>query len=611
MRLLFGSFTRPLAPSLGDRVEAEQVVGARLSATTAQKLAAAAIVPMVAVTLWFALNGEHLTRPVAAGLYWSYLIAASMLIGLYWWRRRPASGFGPLLVVLGVLTWVVSWQGSNTALVFDVGVLAEAPFFLWTLLLFLAFPTGRLEHRLAHWLMAALGFAALAFFYPWALLSPVIAGGGPLTACAPNCPANALQVGSAPGVAEVLGKAETYAALALTAAVTLFYVARVRAASKPQRRTLMAVAVTSLLFPPAWFALNFAAWILTADPATLDTLAWLVVGARILLPLGFLIALLQAELFAVRALQGLLQRLAARPTPEGWRDMIAEVVDDRALRLAYRDPATGRFREAGGEELLPPPADERRAWVPVEHDGRPVAAMEIDETLAEDPELVRAAASATVMAVENGALEGELRASRTRILEAGQAERRRIERDLHDSAQQRLLALRVHLMLAGEQLDRTKERETLERLGAEVEQAIDELRDVAHGSHRELLARAGLRAALEDVAARSAVPVSIRGDALARHSVALETTVYFCCLECLQNAAKHAGPGASTVIRLSDGDGHLRFSVEDDGAGFDPAVVARGAGLDNLAERVAALGGTLRIDSRPGHGTRVAGEIPA
>lgn len=207
-------------------------------------------------------------------------------------------------------------------------------------------------------------------------------------------------------------------------------------------------------------------------------------------------------------------------------------------------------------------------------------------------------------------LEGELIASRQRILEAGYAERRRIERDLHDSAQQRLVALRIHLALAGERLVRPEDRTMLERLGVEVDDAIDELRTVAHGIYPPILAGQGIGAALASVARSSAMPVGVRDGWLGRHSEAVETTVYFCCVEGLQNAAKHAGHGASATIRLSEADGWVSFSVEDDGAGFDPDRVDRGAGLTNLTDRVAAVGGTLRIDAGPGRGTCITGEIP-
>jgi signal transduction histidine kinase len=598
----------PLASTLGDPL-ARPFLRAPAT-TTLQKLAAAAIVPMVAVTLWLGFTSDHLEHPVAQALYRTYLSAAFVAVGVYWWRRRPASRFGPLLVIAGVLVWMVSWQASNAPLAFNIGVLAEAPTFVLAFYLFLAFPMGRVEPPAARWLMGALWLAVLGFFLPWALLSPVIAGGGPLNTCAPACPENVLQIASAPKLVDLAGKAEVYASLAITVAVLIVYAGRVRAASRPQRRALMAVAVTALPYLPIYFVATFAAWILYLEPSTLETLAWVTVVTRCLLPLGFLVALLQADRFAATALRALLERLAMRPTPEQWRGAVAAALDDDELRLGYHDPLTGSFREPDGASLEPPPAEARRAWVPVERDGKPVAAMVIDETLAEDPELVQAASIATVVAVENGSLEGELQATRARVLEAGEAERRRIERDIHDTAQQRLVALRIQLTLAGEQLAGASDRERLERLDVEVGRAIDELRNVAHGATPEVLGREGLAPALEAAVAQSAISVRIEAAGVGRHSEELETAVYFCCVECLQNAAKHAGRGASAIVHLSHDDGHLGFTVEDDGVGFDPHNVRRGAGLDNLADRVAALGGRLQISSRPGRGTRVTAQLP-
>jgi signal transduction histidine kinase len=582
----------------------------RVSAGAAQRAVAVAIVPMVAITMTLAITSDRLQKPLAAALYWGYLVAASMAIGLYWWIRRPASRFGPLLVLFGTGVWIVSWEGANPPLAFDLGVFVEAPFFVLSIYLFLAFPMGRIESRVERWLMGALGIGALVTFVPWALLSPVISGGGPLTSCAPNCPENALQVASAPDAAVKFGKAEIYVALVLVAAVFVVYLLRLLRASRPQRRALMAVAVTSLLFLPAWFVSNFARTVLElGDQGTLDALAWAIVVTRILLPLGFLVALLQADQFALRASQHLLERLVARPTPEQWREEVAEALDDAELQLAYYDPGTARFRGTGGEELEEPAPG--RVAVPVGRGGRELARFHVDRSLAEDPELVRAAASATLLAVENGALEGELRASQARIVQAGDAARRRLERDLHDSAQQRLVALRIHLSLAGERLDGADERALLERLGTEVEHAIDDLRTVAHGIYPQVLADWGVGAALTEVSRRWPLRTSVLDGWDRRHSEAVESTVYFCCLECLQNAAKHGGPGVSATVRLSERHGRVGFVVEDDGPGFDVAAMAGGSGLTNLADRMTAAGGTLEIDSAPGRGTRVIGELPA
>jgi signal transduction histidine kinase len=154
-----------------------------------------------------------------------------------------------------------------------------------------------------------------------------------------------------------------------------------------------------------------------------------------------------------------------------------------------------------------------------------------------------------------------VRASRARILEAGHAERRRIERDLHDSAQLRLVSLRIDLAIAGEQFDGLEERAMLERLGGRVDEAIEELRGVAHGIYPSVLADRGVGVALKAVARSSAIPVRVGDEWRGRHSEAVETTVYFCCLECLQNAAKHAGQGVSATVRLRQADGRVGLAL--------------------------------------------------
>jgi signal transduction histidine kinase len=569
-----------------------------------------AIVPMVSITLWLGTHSEHLQRPVAAAVYWSYVVAASMAIGIFWWRRRPASRFGPLLVLFGITAWVNSWQGANSPLPFDIGVLAEGPAFALTIYLFLAFPAGRIEPPVARWLMFAIVVVVLALFVPWALFSPVIAGAGALTGCAPDCPPNALQIASAPRLVEVAGKAEIYAALVLVVCVVMVYGRRLVTASRPQRRALLAVAVTSLLFLPAYFALNFAAWVLFLDPETLVRLQWAIVVTRVLLPLGFLVALLQARGFAARAQQDLLDRLAERPSPERWRDAVSSALDDPDLQLGYQDVASGRLGVGVGVLLEETSSGPGRAWVPIDHEDQRVAALVIDEALTHDPELLRAAASATLVAVENGALEGELRASRSQILEAGRSERERIGRDLHDSAQQRLIALRIRLMLLGEHLEASDQQEAVARLGDEVDQTLIELREVVEGIIPSVLADEGVTAALEAVARRCPVRVTVIDGGIGRPPKAVETAIYFCCVESLQNAAKHAGPDADVAIRLERSGHRVRFSIEDDGGGFDPAAVRRGNGLVNLQQRVAALGGQLEIDTRAGRGTRVSGAMP-
>jgi signal transduction histidine kinase len=193
---------------------------------------------------------------------------------------------------------------------------------------------------------------------------------------------------------------------------------------------------------------------------------------------------------------------------------------------------------------------------------------------------------------------------------AGDAERRRIERDLHDSAQQRLIALRIHLSMASERIDHAEQREMVEELGTELEEALDELRSVASGAYPGVLRQAGVAAALRSVLSRAAIPITIHDSWQGRHPEPVEVVVYFCCLEALQNAAKHAGSGSAASVRLAEEDGYVTFAVSDDGVGFELHSAELGAGLRNIDDRLAAAGGALHIESAPGRGTRLAGRLP-
>ena len=206
----------------------------------------------------------------------------------------------------------------------------------------------------------------------------------------------------------------------------------------------------------------------------------------------------------------------------------------------------------------------------------------------------------------------ELRASRARIVATANAERRRIERNLHDGAQQRLVALAVKLRLARQLADADLDaaKAMLEELRDELREAVEELRTLAHGIYPPLLMDKGLGVALASAADRAALPTRVEAGQLGRYPAEVEAAVYFCCLEALQNAAKHAGAGASATVRLwADADG-LHFEVADDGAGFDAASRRRGAGFVNMDDRLGAIGGSLRVEATPGAGTRILGTVP-
>ena len=207
----------------------------------------------------------------------------------------------------------------------------------------------------------------------------------------------------------------------------------------------------------------------------------------------------------------------------------------------------------------------------------------------------------------------ELRASRARIVAASDAARRQIERNLHDGAQQHLVALAVNIRLARQlsERDPASAREILDQLSSEVQDAVQELRSLAHGIYPPLLVDRGLVEALNAAAGRAALPTDVEAEGVGRYPPNVEAAVYFCCLEALQNAGKHAGEGASATVRIWEEEGGLLFEVSDDGAGFDLSQQrADGAGFVNMGDRVGAIGGSLGVHSAPGQGTRISGRIP-
>jgi signal transduction histidine kinase len=224
--------------------------------------------------------------------------------------------------------------------------------------------------------------------------------------------------------------------------------------------------------------------------------------------------------------------------------------------------------------------------------------------------LVRDLASQAGLVLRNVRLVEELRASQRRLVTAQDQERRRLERNIHDGAQQQLVALSVKTRLARDLTPRDpgKAAEMLTQIDAEIQKTLEDLRDLARGIYPPLLVDKGLGAALDAQARRSLVPTTVKADTIGRYPPELEAAVYFSCLEALQNVAKYAGASSATVT-LTQSNGHLTFEVADDGSGFDPEAVRSGTGLQGIADRLSALHGELTIRSEPGAGTRVRGRI--
>ncbi len=276
-------------------------------------------------------------------------------------------------------------------------------------------------------------------------------------------------------------------------------------------------------------------------------------------------------------------------------------------------PDRGRHVDADGRDVALPANG--RAVTEIERDGEPVAAIVHDEALLEDPELVRTAGAAAALALQNERLAAELharlsdlRAASARLVAAGDAARRRIERDLHDGAQQRLVSLSLTLSLARRTApDGSRTAELLDEASTELGAGLAELRELARGIHPAVLTERGLDPALESLAARAPLPVSVSAAPHDRLPPAVDAAAYFVVMEALTNVAKYSGASAAEVTVRCD-DGHVTVDVHDDGVGgADPNA---GSGLAGLADRVIALGGRLVVESPPSGGTVVRAELP-
>lgn len=525
-------------------------------------------------------------QPVLTAGFRVYQVAAPMVAALLWMDRRPESRVGPMLLGLGILAWVVAWQASPDPVLHTIGVAAEEPYAILVLAIPLAVPAGRLVQR---WDRLILGVMSMLFALSLIgklLTQPSIRGAGPLAACLPACPPNPFVVAAPNGVTLGIG---VVAGMAYLIASIL-------------------VAGAGGLFPAVWSAYAIGVFVLQVGPQASILLQVLFVGAQVVYPIGFALVLVQADRRAARVERELLAALGAGMAASGWRDRIAAALADPTVRVDAL-PIASIATATPAMPADPQPRSDRTTIV-LADGGGPVARIEADAAVAREPELLAAVGAATLAAVQRDRLERELRSTRTRLVEASDTERRRIGRDLHDSAQQRLIAARIRLAALRDRLRDPDDQQALGSVLEDIGMAVTDLRGTVRGLYPPVLESHGVVEALRWTLRDLPVSVSLMDEGTERHVAAVEAAVYFACLEAIQNASKHAGPAARIRVTVGDQGETVRFRVEDDGAGFDPDTTSPGAGLLGIMDRIAAVGGECGVRSSPGHGTAIEGIIP-
>ncbi len=557
---------------------------------------AVAVIGVLTGVLILSMASSRLEQTAVRAFFIGWIVVPYVLSGLVAWWRRPASRLGPLMLLLGFTMALTPLQWSTQPLVHSIGHLLDMVPAAMFLHIFLAFPTGRLTRRPERWLVGSCYAITLGL-----QLVKIMFGVNPDSVFA---------VTDQPAVGNVVeGFQLSLVAICLLTGAVLLHRRRRGVGRSPRRPATLvvdafnfALIMLALLYIAGIFAWPYVEWLRMVTFAALG-----------LAPVAFLIALLDMRLARGDA-AGLLVELRADPTTD-LQAPLARALRDPSLRLYYWLPELGTWADQHGDPTAEPLPDERRAVRVLMREQEPMAALSFDRTLEDEHELLDAVVATAGIALENGRLRAELRArlqdlqgSRVRVLEAGRQERQRLERDLHDGAQVRLVALSLELGLLGEDpATDPSVKARLHEAKATVSASLQELRDLAHGIYPAVLSGHGLAVALESLAARAAVPVELDVELSERPPEAVEVAAYYVVSEALANVGKHSS-ATRAQVRVWDFNQMIMVDVSDDGVGV--AEATHGAGLRGLADRVEALGGRFQVGAAAGGGVRVQAEIP-
>jgi signal transduction histidine kinase len=562
-----------------------------------------------AVTVWAAAASTILVQPESTAVFRGLYVASAVSVGIYTWWRRPQSPLGPLLAGSGLLHALTAFNTSADERWFTLGMVVWAFWIAYIAYLFLSFPRGRLSTRAERGFMLAY---ALATAVVWALavvFADTLPRGGPFTYCGSECPGNGFQLVETDAAVSDALRAASNATLAVSLVAVAFLIfAKARSSVRLQRRAIEPLAY---LFIATIAVFLLALLLAPVYPDSRQTFR--ILNAVLILagPFVLLAGQIRGSMFATRSLGQLVARIGNEPVgPAGVQGMLREALGDPTLQLALWSPERAAYTDSHGDAIELPLGDPDRAATPIVRGGQPVAALIHDTALDEAPELLGGLTATSLMLLDNTRLVEDLRASRARIVAAAEQERLRLERDLHDGAQQRLMAIQIKLALARDDAETEELGAQLDEIAEDAASAVEELRQLAHGIYPTILRERGLGEALGAFAASFPLDVTVLDEGVGRASPELEAAVYFCSLEAVQNVVKHAGPGTPVTLTLERRAGRIACEIVDDGDGFDPRGADGGVGLVSMRDRIGAVGGELEIVSQPGRGTTVRMLVP-
>ena len=601
--------------------EAQEVRGAQAPSVPAAHVAWLALAGGLVsfATVLMAAAGASGDAAFGRGLLQLLVVGLPIAVGLYALRAPVNRSFGIAMLGIGFAWSLTALGESSHSVLYTIGRLSTWLVFPCVVYLLLAFPNGRIEPGLDRAILfGVLGVLVFLFLGT----APFVQAFPPKTlwaTCTTGCPANAIfVVDQQPAfMTKVVFVREWLVELLW---LGLFYsmFRRWRAASSLQRRAMGPAFIAGTLL--GLFHITFhTSRQLGAPTDTVIALSSAWTLCIVAVCAGFLFGLVWRRMLLAGALARLGVALRANDDREHMRDALATALGDTTTQLIFRDPHSGGWHDADDRPATRPDEsalDRAVTTIDTDDGGHDVALIH-DAVLLDDPELLDGASGMVLAGWRHERLTADLsnalsdlEDSRRRIAEAADVERARIERDLHDGAQQRLIALRIRLGLAEELLttDPGAGAQEIHQLGFEAERALEELRSLADGVYPPLLTGRGLRDALRSVATQAPMPVHVDAVGVTRHPVEIESAIYFTCVEALQNALKHAAGATAVWIKLRQTRNRLHFEVSDDGPGF-----ARddhdGRGLRNMHDRIEAIGGDLTVDSQPGRGTRIVGSV--